>query len=62
MARGKRLRRRRRGAVFAGIYQRWRDGLLETEATDEKLAATFEEFFAREPTVRQIDKLLRDQY
>jgi hypothetical protein len=50
------------GAVFAGIYRQWRDDLLEAEAGDEKLAAAFEEFFSREPTVRQLDKLLRDQY
>jgi len=50
------------GAVFAGIYQHWRDDLLKTEAGDEKLAAAFEDFFSREPTVHELDRLLRDQY
>src|ERR1039458_1349226 len=50
------------GAVFAGIYGRWRDDLLEAEAGDEKLAAAFEEFFSRKPTVKELGKLLRNQY
>ena len=50
------------GAVFAGIYRQWREGLLEAEADDEKLAAAFGEFFARKPTIQELGKLLRDQY
>jgi hypothetical protein len=50
------------GAVFAGIYRQWRDDVLEAEAGDEKLSQAFEEFFSREPTVSQLDKLLRGQY
>src|ERR1039457_3056063 len=49
------------GAVFAGIYRQWRED-LEAEADDEKLAAAFGEFFSREPTVKELGKLLRDQY
>ena len=50
------------GAVFAGIYRQWRDDLAEAEADDEKLAATFEEFFSRKPTIQELGKLLRNQY
>jgi hypothetical protein len=46
------------GAVFAGIYQQWRNDLLEAEADDEKLAA---EFFSRKPTIQELDKLLQDR-
>ncbi len=49
------------GAVFAGVYRQWRED-LEAEADDGKLAAAFEEFFCRPPTVRELDKLLRDRY
>jgi hypothetical protein len=49
------------GAVFAGIYRQWRED-LEAEADDEKLAAAFGEFFSRDPTVKELGKLLRDQY
>jgi formylglycine-generating enzyme required for sulfatase activity len=51
-----------RGAAFAGIYRQWREDLLEAEADDEKLAAAFGEFFSRKPTIRELDKLLHDQY
>ena len=50
------------GAAFAGVYRQWREDLLEAEADDRKLAAAFEEFFCRPPTVHELDKLLRDQY
>ena len=50
------------GAVFAGIYRQWRDDLAEAEADDEKLAAAFEEFFSRKPTIQELGKLLRNQY
>jgi hypothetical protein len=50
------------GAVFAGIYRQWRDDLLEEEADDAKLAAAFEDFFSRQPTIKELGKLLRDQY
>src|ERR1017187_5876001 len=50
------------GAAFAGGYRQWLEDLLEAEADDRRLAAAFEEFFCRPPTVRELDKLLRDQY
>ena len=50
------------GAVFAGIYRRWRDDLLEAEADDAKLAAAFADFFSRQPTIQELGKLLRDQH
>jgi hypothetical protein len=50
------------GAVFARIYRQWRDDLLGAEADDAKLAAAFAEFFSRQPTVKELGKLLRDQY
>ena len=50
------------GAAFAGIYRQWRDDLLEAEADDEKLAAAFEEFFSRQPTLQELGKLLQDRY
>jgi len=50
------------GAVLAGIYRQWRGDLLEAEADDAKLAAAFEEFFSRQPTIKELGKLLRDQY
>ena len=54
--------RKTAGAVFAGIYRQWRDDLAEAEADDEKLAAAFEEFFSRKPTIQELGKLLRNQY
>ena len=50
------------GAVFAGIYRQWRDDLLEAKADDARLAAAFAEFFSRQPTIKELGKLLRDQY
>ena len=48
-------------AAFAGIYRQWLDG-VESEADSEKRAAAFEDFFKRPPTLKELEKLLRDQY
>jgi len=50
------------GAVFAGIYRQWQDSLVAAQADDANLAAAFEDFFSRQPTIDELCKLLRDQY
>src|ERR1700689_2347367 len=51
-----------RGGVLAPIYREWRDSLLESEVSDEKLAQAFEEFFCRQPVRRELDKVLHGRY
>ena len=38
-------------AAFAGTYQQWRES-VESQADDTRLAAAFEDFFSRPPTVK----------
>ncbi|MEO8658719.1 MAG: SUMF1/EgtB/PvdO family nonheme iron enzyme [Bryobacteraceae bacterium] len=47
-------------AIFAGIYENWRQELMaEQGAEDDALAAAFAEFFSRKPTVDELQRLLQ---